>query len=446
MAAPEAEPSAAPHDLTFQLGSFLDRHLIFPLLEFLQEKEIYPLEEIMQAKLSLLYPTNMVDFAMDVYKRLHDTDEVPEGMVERRTQVMDRLKKLDADTAGIRTVLEDAALVEHLRADKAFTMATLEEQHGVAPNSLGLLYEWARFQFECGNYGGAAECLHHYRLLATSPEAAFPAHWGKLAAEILQQSWGPAAEELQRIKEAIEARAQHTPPLMLLQQRCWLMHWALYVFFNTDNGRGALVDLFFQDRYLNAVQTNSPHLLRYMTAALVLSGKRKRQLGPELARVVKQEETNYSDPLTRFVKALNYDADFDAALAELEASKEAVQKDFFLVAYWDELEAAAKSMIFESYCKLHRRIDIATVATKLKMNMDDAERWVVNLVRDAHLDARIDSQEHHVVINSTAPPVYQKVLERTKGLQFRSLVLANTIEQRAAEATAKAAKATAADA
>ena len=29
-----------PGDLTFLLGSFLDRHLVFPLLEFLQEKEV----------------------------------------------------------------------------------------------------------------------------------------------------------------------------------------------------------------------------------------------------------------------------------------------------------------------------------------------------------------------------------------------------------------------
>jgi len=156
---------------------------------------------------------------------------------------------------------------------------------------------------------------------------------------------------------------------------------------------------------------------------------------------VVQEERVYSDPLTRFIKALMHDFDFDAALETLATCEATMAQDFFLVAYWPEFEAAAKALIFESYCKLHRRIDIGAVAAKLKMPLDDAERWVVNLVRDAHLDARIDSQENHVVISNTAPQVYQKVLERTKGLQFRSIVLANAIEQRAAEAASKAAAA-----
>ena len=33
----------------------------------------------------------------------------------------------------------------------------------------------------------------------------------------------------QALRDAIEARPA-TPPLVLLQQRCWLMHWALFIF------------------------------------------------------------------------------------------------------------------------------------------------------------------------------------------------------------------------
>lgn len=394
--------------------------------------QIYSSEDILKGKLSLLYPTNMVDFAMDIYKKLYATDEVPEGMVERRAQVVERLKQLEADTEPLRVVLDDAALVEYLRAEKSFTMAHLAEQHNVAESSLDTLFEWARFQHECGNYGGAAECLQHFRLLTSNPEAAFQALWGKLAAEILTQSWDAALDGVGRVREAIEQRAGSTPALLLLQQRCWLMHWSLYVFFNHENGRASLVDLFFQDRYLNALQTACPHLLRYLSVALVLT-RRKRNLLRELTRLCVQETPNYSDPITQFVKALYHEMDFDGALAQLDACEPVMAHDFFLVGCRAEFALASKQLIFESYCKIHRRIDIGMVAGKLKMSSDDAERWVVNLVRDAHLDARIDSQEGHVVISAVTPSAYQKVLEKTEGLQFRSVLLANTLEQRSAE-------------
>jgi translation initiation factor 3 subunit E len=62
---------------------------------------------------------------------------------------------------------------------------------------------------------------------------------------------------------------------MQLQQRSWLMHWALYVLFNHDNGRATLVDFFCHERYFNALVTNCQHLLRYLVCALVLTAKRR---------------------------------------------------------------------------------------------------------------------------------------------------------------------------
>jgi hypothetical protein len=59
-----------------QIGVYLDRHLVFPLLEFLQVKGVHPEAEILEAKIQLLQKTNMVDFAMDIYKTLHATEQV----------------------------------------------------------------------------------------------------------------------------------------------------------------------------------------------------------------------------------------------------------------------------------------------------------------------------------------------------------------------------------
>ena len=88
------------------------------------------------------------------------------------------------------------------------------------------------------------------------------------------QNWNQSVEDIQALRDAIEARPT-TPPLVLMQQRCWLMHWALFVFGNCTDGRQVVAELFFQERYLNAIQTNAPHLLRYLAVAVVTSPRLK---------------------------------------------------------------------------------------------------------------------------------------------------------------------------
>ena len=83
--------------------------------------------------------------------------------------------------------------------------------------------------------------------MATSSEKSFSALWGKLASEILMERWETAIEDLNKLKELIDSNA-FAPILEQLQQRSWLMHWSLYIFFNHENGRNQIIDLFFQDR------------------------------------------------------------------------------------------------------------------------------------------------------------------------------------------------------
>lgn len=77
-AEPAAASSADPlqYDLTTVVAKSLDRHLVFPLLEFLSQKQLYPAEDIESAKLELIEKTNMVDYAVDIYQGLNQTDEV----------------------------------------------------------------------------------------------------------------------------------------------------------------------------------------------------------------------------------------------------------------------------------------------------------------------------------------------------------------------------------
>ena len=77
----------------------------------------------------------------------------------------------------------------------------------IGPEQIEALYQYAKFQFECGNYSGAADFLYQYRALCTNSERSLSALWGKLAAEILMQNWDIALEELNRLKEIIDSKA-----------------------------------------------------------------------------------------------------------------------------------------------------------------------------------------------------------------------------------------------
>jgi len=70
------------------------------------------------------------------------------------------------------------------------------------------------------------------------------------------------------------------------------------------------------------------------------------------------------------------------------------------------------------------------LAEKLNMGTEEAERWIVNLIRNASLDAKIDSQKGIVVMGSQALSPYQTVIEKTKNLFNRTQMLAQNSERK----------------
>lgn len=60
---------------------------------------------------------------------------------------------------------------------------------------------------------------------------------------------------------------------------------------------------------------------------------------------------------------------------------------------------------------------------RLGLNQDEGEKWIVNLIRDTRVDAKIDYKDGTVVMNHPPQSVYQQVIERTKGGFFRTQVL-----------------------
>jgi translation initiation factor 3 subunit E len=294
------------------------------------------------------------------------------------------------------------------------------------------LYSFGNFQYSCGNYTAAAELLFQFRLLSTDSDKVSAASWGKLASEILCTNWEQALDEVQKVRENIDAKL-FSNPLAQLEHRTWLIHWSLFLLFNFEAAREPLLDMFFSPGYINTIQTSCPWVLRYLTSAVITGRGRTKTFGghqkqlKDIIRIVRQEAYEYVDPVTEFVRALYIDFDFEEAQRQLSSAETVLKADFFLMSAADAFVDAARHLISESYCKIHARIDIKDLSARLGLNQDEGEKWIVNLIRDTRVDAKMDYREGTVVMNHPPSSVYQQVIERTKGGFFRTQVLSAAV-------------------
>merc|ERR1719155_436919 len=134
-----------------------------------------------------------------------------------------------------------------------------------------------------------------------------------------------------------------------------------------------------------------------------------------------------------FLLALYVDMDFDQAQQELKLCAQVLKADYLLHEAWTDFEENARLLIFETYCRIHQCINILQIASKLNMEAEEAELWIVKLIQNAKLDARIDSEKSRVVMSKAPPSVYQQVIERTKNLSFRSTMLLSNLQKEAGQ-------------
>lgn len=348
--------------------------------------------------------------------------------------------------------------------------------------------ELARFNFDCGDYEQAKQQLTYYIALHANPpiqqvanvededmlmantgyqqqqqqqknsnesignpivyylkapidNKMFHVLWGRLACEILVEDWEAASVAIEAVKTAMERMVndKQLTALQALQQRTWLLHWSLFVYWNDSSAGGLeqLVDLFHSEKYKQAITTNAPHLLRYLTAAVLLCKRRvtkkaaagssaeARKLMKNLIYVM--QDCEYTDPIVEFVLCLCVKFDFDSAQTKLAECEKVLSADFFLCQQTALFMEEARVFVFENYCRIHNKIDLVALGEKLAMDQNQAERWIVDLIRNADLDAKIDSNQGCVVMGGSPQSIYEQVMERTRDLNIRSATMAQNL-------------------
>merc|ERR1712025_623366 len=420
-------------ELTNQLSQYLDRHLVIPLLEFHTQNGMYDEDDLSKGKLDLLANTSMVDFYIEEFKKLYPDQEVPEEMQDKWKAVVDEFQRLQEETKPLLDIFSEPQVTAQIQnsRDAKHLQEYLIKHHNFRSEWVDTCYDYAKCLYEIGTYEDASEYLYFHRILCSPSDPNYlNGLWGKLASEILMQKWDDALDDLNRLKQFIDESTFGTS-LQTLQQRTWLIHWSLYVFFNHQKGRDLIIELFlYQKQYLNAIQTTCPWILRYLSTAVVINKGSRRNVMLDLVKVIQEESYTYRDPITSFIEDLYVKFDFDSAQQKLRECEDVLRNDFFLVACLEDFIENSRLMIFETFCRIHQCISISMLAEKLNMSTEEAERWIVNLIRNAKLDAKIDSKLGHVVMGTQAVSPYQQVIEKTKNLSVRSQMLAFNIEKK----------------
>jgi translation initiation factor 3 subunit E len=307
-------------------------------------------------------------------------------------------------------------------AEDRWNLATLQEQYQVSAEDVEQLQVLAKFYYESGSYVEAAELLHFYRLLATDTQKKTDATWGKLASEILVSNWEEASKDILALTEHIEEPVFELAKQQ--QQKAWLANWSLFLHFQFWNGHGlnSLLDTLCTDRYLPAIQAYSPWVLRYLAIASIITKSHLK----ELVKVVEQEIPHYTDPIIEFIRCLYIQYDFNAAEQKLEQCGPVLVHDYIVngtaetKGLIEQFLTLGRTAICEAYCKIHSTIDINMMAAKLGKSYEESERWIVNLIRNSKLDAKIDSEHNQVIVQATPPDVYHTLMDKTKTLLLRT--------------------------
>jgi translation initiation factor 3 subunit E len=103
-------------DLTSKVSPFLDLHMMFPLLEYIDSLIVngtvsYSTHDVAASRMRLLKPTNMVDYAIDIYRELHGADApIPSDMEVQKAKVFDKMEELRAGCKVLDALFQNEAI------------------------------------------------------------------------------------------------------------------------------------------------------------------------------------------------------------------------------------------------------------------------------------------------------------------------------------------------
>ncbi|KYR00313.1 proteasome component region PCI domain-containing protein [Tieghemostelium lacteum] len=435
------------YDLTKQLCTFLDAHMMLPLIDFLKSRSIYPEDQVNKAKVDIIEQTGRFEDAIQFFESIgRDTTEINQRKVKTTQEITDLTKECEVilqyieskkqpeqahkteSAVGGEEVTTSQVTSTTASATLATTPSTVISMSTnisvlydkVTANLLQSLYKLAKLTFEQGKYKQAKDLLEVFVLLNPGSDKHLSALWGMLESDILSGNWVGAVGGIASLKQQIDV---HGTPVDQLYQRAWLVHRSLFIYFNYQENKSLLFELFLDEKYLIAIQTACPHILRYLAVAIINNKRRQQSMLFQrnlntLVRIIEQEAYTYRDPVTLFIHNLYVKFNFEEAQNQLSQAEKVLANDYFLASGLEDFMENARVCIFETYCNIHENIDIDMLSKNLGIseNPEKCERWIVEAIRQARFNAKIDSANNQIKMFSQHNNSYRQVINKTKPL------------------------------
>jgi translation initiation factor 3 subunit E len=370
-----------------------------PQTSFVRDLQIYDEKSLISSLLAISRRTKLAHFSVDLYKELHKSSS---GELESAKEtVLQDLQSQVAACGPLVTIVgvdEEPPLLVELRESGNFHVGHLREEYGVTEEHVHSLFVAAKGRYDAGEYRGALAYLALYEELRHPKRDDVPLEvsWGKMAAAMMDDdALEKADEERMAIADALRRRpATVLSDLQRLQQRAWLLHWSLFILASHHKRKDALLEFYMAEENLSCVAITCPWLLRYLIAAIIPRGGRKHAMAKALVRLLTPDVLAQRDPFVVFLHALLVKFDFEAAQLVIADCCDAIATDFFLsnMVSPDLFVTSARGFLFDVYCRVHQRINLRTLAKEVHMEEEEAEKWVVGLIRSATLDAKVDSE------------------------------------------------------
>eukprot|EP01013_Petalomonas_cantuscygni_P025624 TRINITY_DN4764_c0_g1_i2.p1 TRINITY_DN4764_c0_g1~~TRINITY_DN4764_c0_g1_i2.p1 ORF type:complete len:549 (+),score=106.24 TRINITY_DN4764_c0_g1_i2:106-1647(+) len=429
-----------------KITPYIDRHMVLIILDWLEKNNANTRAQTLKTRLNVMSKTLHTTEYLALQAEaagLSSPDDLPAAA---KAEVEARAAKLEAATkdaapyaAFIAQVTAHASPAgTNASADAADASADAAALSPIEPpaGSLDPLYAYSRILYDAGKYTEAYNALRAYRaaletrggLQAVVDGRASPVLWGFAAAAIMSDQLEAAAGHLRSIAEALRECPSH------LAGRLYLLHYALFVFFlppPSENPQSHVghadwyVKTFcFEDRLrlTAALQAAAPWYCRYLVVGLVASRLRGtgRGLLRGLTAILSQERTHHSDEVTEFVRLLLESTDVDAAQEMLRSVGPVLAADPFLAARADDFTNCGWQLLFETYCRAHCQVSVDHIGERMGLPADEAERWVVGLIRDTRIDARYDTTRRHLIIRPPLRSPLMQLRDRAKFLLSRT--------------------------
>ena len=340
---------------------FYDPHLSLLIVKFLKSVSIYEPKSLESA-----------------HKRL--TEKILSESKKKSTNELKQAQLL------LDLIAKDSQCLSLMKSNQSSSLFSyLQSKLPNVSQSLTELYELALLEYNLGKYKDASDKLYNFRLIANASlvpqELMIKAHWGKLATDILSDSIDYAFTDLNTLIQEIENQSNSQPSLMVLTQRAWICHWALFVYFKHPNGKEALLDLFLKPTYLNAIQMVCPWLLRYLVVNVLVCKKNIK----EMTRILSScdERIIMEDPILSFYDSLYCNLDLERARNEFK--KCALEQDYFLVSLKDSFTLAARHCLFEILLRIYSFCTLEQVGHFMNLPVEKVKDWIVKSGLDVQI-------------------------------------------------------------